>query len=301
MLPFVDDFAMFEDSYDKTLALATIVFALLASLGLKVHITKGHFLPILVGDPLGMTLDLEKGEFRAPMVKLKDIAALAKGLLCRAASSKRLVSVKAVASLAGKAQFLHLAIPVARFFLRELHDVVKSAKSWSGTVKISCQLKRDLEWWTRVPKHHNGAPIWRPIENAYIHCDSRSYGWGAVLDNCVEARGFWTMPDLNEHITFEELKAVRCAIKAFLPELKGKRLLLHEDNQSVIGVLTHLTSRSPTMMCELRKLFLLTDTYDIKIRTNYIRSGANVWADKLSRGHRQLGLATRPTQAQTLQ
>ncbi len=91
------------------------------------------------------------------------------------------------------------------------------------------------------------------------------------------------MPDLEEHITFKELKAVRCAIQAFLPELKGRRILLHADNQSVIGVLTHLTSRSLTMMCELRKLFLLVDTYDIKIRTQYIRSTANVWADNLSR------------------
>ena len=91
------------------------------------------------------------------------------------------------------------------------------------------------------------------------------------------------MPDFEEHITFKELKAVRCAIHASLPELKGRRLLLHEDNQSVIGVLTHLTSRSPTMMCELRKLYLLIDTYDIKIRTQYIRSAANVWADNLSR------------------
>jgi len=72
------------------------------------------------------------------------------------------------------------------------------------------------------------------------------------------------------------LKAVRCAIQSFLPELKGKRLLLHEDNQSVIGVLTHLTTKSPFMMCELRKLFLLIDTYDIKIRTLYIRSATNV-------------------------
>jgi hypothetical protein len=39
-----------------------------------------------------------------------------------------------------------LAIPVAKFFLMELHDVMKSAKSWFGTVKVSCQLKRDLEW-----------------------------------------------------------------------------------------------------------------------------------------------------------
>ncbi len=49
------------------------------------------------------------------------------------------------------------------------------------------------------------------------------------------------MSDLEEHITFKELKVVRCSIQAFLPELKGRRLLLHEDSQTVIGVLTHLT------------------------------------------------------------
>ncbi len=37
------------------------------------------------------------------------------------------------------------------------------------------------------------------------------------------------------------------------------------------------------MVSELRKMFLLVDTYDIKIRTLYIRSAANVWADNLSR------------------
>ncbi len=72
--------------------------------------------------------------------------------------------------------------------------------------------------------------MWKPIENAYIHCDSNSYGWGAALNNCVESRGFWTRPDLGEHVTFKDLKAVRCAITAFLPELTEKRLILHEDN-----------------------------------------------------------------------
>jgi hypothetical protein len=37
------------------------------------------------------------------------------------------------------------------------------------------------------------------------------------------------------------------------------------------------------MMYELRKLVLLLDTYDIKIRTRYVRSAANMWADNLSR------------------
>ena len=70
---------MFEDTYDNTLALATTIFALLSSLGLKVHPTKGHFLPILLWDHIGMILDFDKGEFRAPNVKLKDIRSSSEG------------------------------------------------------------------------------------------------------------------------------------------------------------------------------------------------------------------------------
>ncbi len=193
------------------------------------------------------------------------------------------VPVKALASLADKSQFLNLAIPVAIFYLRELHDIVKSDASWSGTVRISKQLKRDLEWWKSVPKKHNRSPIFKAVETAYLHCDSNGFGWGAVLNDCIEARSFWSGSDKLQHITFKELKAVRCDVEPFLPELKVRRLLLHEDNQSVVGVLTHITSRSPAMMSELRKLFLLTDENDIRIRTHYIWSTANIWADKLSR------------------
>jgi hypothetical protein len=162
----VDDFAIFGETYDKTLRFATFTFALLASLGLKVHPTKGHFLSVLIGEHLGMIMGFDRGIFRAPIAKLNSITVLAKNLLCGAASHKRWVSVKSLASLAGKAQFLHLAIPVARFFLRELHNAVKMAKIWSGTVKVSCHLKRDSEWWTKAPSHRNVAPIWKPIENA---------------------------------------------------------------------------------------------------------------------------------------
>ena len=115
---------------------------------------------------------------------------------------------------------MHLAIPMARFYLRELHDVVSSAASWSGTVRLSKQLKRDPERLRKVPEKHNGAPIFKPVESSYMHCDSNGFGWGAVLNDCIEARGFWTCPDKLQYTTFKELNAVRCAIESFLPELR---------------------------------------------------------------------------------
>ncbi len=77
---------------------------------------------------MGMIIAMKVEQHVAPTVKLKHIAVLAKTLLCLAAAHKRWVSVKTLDSLAGKTQSLHLAIPVARFFLREIPYVVKSTQ-----------------------------------------------------------------------------------------------------------------------------------------------------------------------------
>jgi hypothetical protein len=58
---------------------------------------------------------------------------------------------------------------------------------------------------------------------------------------------------------------------------------MFDDNQAVAVVISHLTSRSPAMMDELRKLWKLIDTNNISILARYIRPAANVWADRLSR------------------
>jgi hypothetical protein len=59
------------------------------------------------------------------------------------------------------------------------------------SVRLTPQLRRDLQWWIQVPNHANSKNIHRPVEPAYIHCDSSGYGWGAVLNGRLEARGFW--------------------------------------------------------------------------------------------------------------
>jgi hypothetical protein len=76
---------------------------------------------------------------------------------------------------------------------------------------------------------------------------------------------------------------VRHAVESFLPQLKGRQVLLHEDNTAVVAALIKLTSRSPVIMTELRRLWYLFDTNDIHIRPRYIQPAANVWADTLSR------------------
>jgi hypothetical protein len=85
--------------------------------------------------------------------------------------------------------YLFLAILAFRFSLSELHHVINGI--WVGNFRMTPQLKRDVKWWTWVPTtKSNGKPIQRTLETTYLHTDNLSYGWGAVLNNYKEARGF---------------------------------------------------------------------------------------------------------------
>eukprot|EP00873_Tetraselmis_striata_P010676 jgi/Tetstr1/430940/TSEL_020696.t1 len=57
--------------------------------------------------------------------------------------------------------------------------------------------------------------------------------------------------DRELHITYKELKVVRYAVLTFLSEMRGRQVLLREDNMGVVHVLANLTSRSPLFMTEL--------------------------------------------------
>jgi hypothetical protein len=70
-LPFVDNFDLFEVYYDETLKLKDYTFPLLTGMSLKIHPTKGHFKPILIGEHLDMIIDMQVGRFLAPTAKRK--------------------------------------------------------------------------------------------------------------------------------------------------------------------------------------------------------------------------------------
>ena len=69
----------------------------------------------------------------------------------------------------------------------------------------------------------------------------------------------------------------------YLERLRGRRVLLFEDNQAVVAMLASLTSHSPALMAELRLLVELLDFNDVSLRALYIKSAENVVADHFSR------------------
>ena len=283
LLHYLDDFLVVAPTREILEEQMRFVEEAVGALGLTINYAKSNWEPTQDLKHLGLGIDSARNVFYVTADKQAKIRGVAKAMLCTSAAKARWVTARSVASLTGLAQSVYLAVPPARFHLRALHDCLATRRSWSGRVKLTRQALKDLEWWVHLPRKWNGRSIWRPPCSASLHTDASMTGWGGVVNSALPAHGFWRSAQQRCHITLLELKAVRFSVESFLEELKGREVLHWCDNQAVVQILTNVTSRSPAMMKELRKLWRLLDLADISLRTRYIRSAANVWADKLSR------------------
>ena len=227
LLWYVDDLLLLSESKEEALAQRAFVEAALAVLGLQRNEKKGMWEPAQVATHLGMSINMLDGTFELTPERQAKLRRLSAAIGAKAAREKRWVPVKDLAALAGLAQSAYLAIPPARFYLRELHDVVASRTSWVGRVRLTKQALRDLKWWRDVPQRWAARPIWRSADTAFLHCDaSGEIGWGGVLNGLRPTRGFWREHQKPLHITLKELKEVRFTVESFVRDLTGKRVLL---------------------------------------------------------------------------
>ena len=191
VLPFMDDFLVVCKSYQEALRARARVEVLLEELGLARHPDKGQWEISQQIVHLGMCIDLKAGKFRAPESRMIQINRLSASVIGRAMRKRRLVPARLLAKFTGLCQFLYLAIPVAKLYLRSLHDCLRTKTSWNSNVRLTKQSLRDLEWWQTVPTKWNGRDIARSPSTVHLHSDSSTFAWGGVLnyDETSPARG----------------------------------------------------------------------------------------------------------------
>ncbi|KAK3266376.1 hypothetical protein CYMTET_24998 [Cymbomonas tetramitiformis] len=285
VLPYMDDFLLLLSSRIEALRARELTPRVLVRLGLSRNEKKGQWEPTQLVEHLGLEVDLKAGQFRVTPARLQKIHLQSKALLSEASRQRRWLPARKLAAFTGLCQSVYLAVPPARLYLKELHFVLSTRRGWGAKVKLTRQAWSDIEWWLRLPAQSrwNGRKIWRNPTRAKVHTDASLFAWGGVLNLKHAARGFWSDELRHLHITHLELEAVYKTVQSFLRELTGKVVRLYCDNQTVVAMLSHLTSRNPELMRRMRRLWILLDLNDIELQARYIRSEANEWADRLSR------------------
>jgi len=111
-----------------------------------------------------------------------------------------------------------------------------------------------------------------------------SLGWGGVLNQAAEARGFHAVDRNGLHINCLELGAITLVLRFFYTLIPpGTILRLRTDSMVALGVITAGSSRSPVLMSQYRELHELCHTMRVELRVEHIPSVLNDWADRLSR------------------
>jgi hypothetical protein len=282
---FLDDFMLLFRPSCAAAQSVRYVKALLEYLGLTANEKKSSWELETRKLHLGLWVDTAAGIYMIPEERISRIKACAKLVLSEVSRNARLVPAKLVARLAGLSVCVSLAFSGARLFARELYSSLKGKGSWASKVRLSNQAVKDVKVLASFPRKWNGCPIWEPSASRVVITDASDVGWGAkvmVGGRVQELQGKWSRGWQRQHIMVRELGAVRFAVRAALPDLKGQVVESVVDNSAVFyGVKQWVTASIP-LMSVLRKLFWLCDRHNITLLPRLVKSEANA-ADSLSR------------------
>lgn len=122
---------------------------------------------------LGITKHTEKGHWGSGVQRAVHLGFV----IVKARFGKRWVSARLLASFLGKNTSLHLPVPLARFYNRELYVSLNRNTSRVGgklRAHLTSQAVRDLRWWAKL--HAEGRHMHPPSSTITIHSDASDTG-----------------------------------------------------------------------------------------------------------------------------
>jgi hypothetical protein len=237
---------------------------------------------------LGLEIDSQKMTVRLPSEKIVK----AQSLILDAIGSKK-IRLKELQSIVGILNFFTKAIPSGRAFNCRLYQAMAHAKRPHHFIRVNNQMREDLNMWLYFLKNFNGITIFSDIDwvtdtdlNPFTDAaGNKSLGCGAYLDGqwlCLRWPDFWGEEILRD-ITFLELIPIVLSFVTWTGQFKGKKIIVHCDNESLVHIINKKSSKNPKVMFLIRKLVLTLLFNNIQIKAMHIPSAKNEICDAISR------------------
>ena len=236
---------------------------------------------------LGIELDTARGMAILPQDKVRSYAASVQ--LTMEASK---VTRTQLESLVGKLSFASLVVP-ARAFLRRLIDLLCTAKHPHHRIRITREVRKDLQTWLSFLSSYNGRTYFRMLGTVdspvlHMYSDASKQGFGATFGSSWIQAAFpvrWQhmLTDSDIHISFLELYPVLVLLTMFGHKIQNANILFHSDNEGVVSVLNKQSSKDPLLMSLIRPLVLTLIGFNINLKLEHIPGLENVLSDAISR------------------
>ena len=139
-------------------------------------------------------------------------------------------------------------------------------------IKLNQEFQRDVNWWLCYLPTWNGVSLlceshWLTSTECQLFTDASDVGFGCYF------QGHWFQSRFPEScfqdgpisINWRELYAITMALAIWGDQFKGKRILVHCDNTSVMQIMAKCSSRSKATMvlvCSLA-MFGMQNNFDL--------------------------------------
>ena len=231
---------------------------------------------------LGILIDSTLMECSLPPDKLSELVAELRTWSCRKKCIKR-----ELLSLIGKLNFACRIIPAGRIFLRRLIDLSTTARLPHHHISLNTEARRDVAWWLKYLPLWNGRaiipdPFWSRSPDLELFTDaSGGLGFGIYFQGRW-LNGSWPSYLSDRSIQWKELYPIALSCLLWGPLWRGKKLLFHCDNQSVVDIWAKGSSRDPLLMHLVRSIFFCAASHQFSVLVSHIRGTDNSIADALS-------------------
>ena len=144
-------------------------------------------------------------------------------------------------SLIGKLHFVCKVCPLGQAFLHRMIKVSKKACYLHHCTKLNAEFQADIKWWLTYLPAWNGVSYlygadWTSSIDVELFTNASNKGFSCYFQGqcCQGTFPKQAFKDQQMSINWHELYAVTMALALWGPHLKGKCLLLHCDNTSVV-------------------------------------------------------------------
>ena len=204
---------------------------------------------------------------------------------------RKKATLKELQSLLGSLAFVVKALPAGRAFCRRVYATIAGLNKPHHIVRISKEIKYDLEMWLTFLGRFNGttpfpSAHWEENETLQFFSDSSGAHGGGVIFGKVWAYIFWPESwsvETRKDITFLELVPIVLGLSIWAHSLQTKKVLLHIDNLALVHIINQKTSKNPRVMALLRSLVLIALQYNIQLRSTHVPGSKNEISDAISR------------------
>ena len=253
----------------------------LENAGFVINTEKSSWAPTQAIEWLGFRIDLVKGMFSVPAEKLEALR-----LTVNQAKATTEIPARQLASIIGKVISMSLGLgPITRLMTRSLYADLNKRTGWCQRLHLSEEALQELEFWANQLESFNGQSIWpRPSAVRFVYSDASASGYGGYIvehGNLI-ANGQWSSEEASQSSTWRELRAVRCVLESFQNKLQDERIRWFTDNQNVVRIIWHGSSKS-ALQVEALAIFSICVRNHIRMEPEWVPREQNQLADYYSR------------------